>query len=643
MVMESPREPGRDAGRDEAASPPAGVGSAGTGITDLEEEFPEFQGWESIGFHRGLGREFYQIVIELITAALYIVLLAILMPILNPFPEINGYLTVTNALFLVIYRIFDMGSNFGLNRFIAEYRVKDTKRMMQYISFTFWYQSFTGLVQVTVLSIYVFELFVHSNLAYLAWILLLQMQKQYPGCLGIFKGTLEGLQHFNKVEILNLVQNVILEQASVLLLVIVFRFYGEGHVEYGILMMIILGHVIGSYVDDVVFSFVSMYFLHNILHRYLHLSVKDTFRLGWSRDVIRDVLYYGAQGSVFPILAGFVETWVMLIWVAEIDGFATWVAIIGLGMGLAGPIGQFGDFALETSIAESYSNGKKKLAEFYLAYSMRWRLFFMTMLTMVVVAIIPFFFIAIKELGAFTYYQGAELFLLPGIIYKLLRIYVDIPTSVMIGAKKISQHNVLRVIEECGKVFFTWLLVVVFRIHEAWGIVGLTLVVGYRHVVPYFGIKALGGMLYIHKKLFPVRFYLTITFAIPLVASLPSIGVAQLFYHTLFPAIKAAIGLVPTLAIGVAVLFPVILFTFFPLNALLGGFDDYQLHTFKKAINISGPSKPIFKQVYALTMIGARLAKKRGLHGRFPIPWREAHEEMRQLMAMKQATMEVGK
>ena len=609
-------------------------------ISDLEEEFPEFKGWESIGFHRGLGREFYQIMIELITAALYIVLLAYLMPILNPFPEINGYKKVADGLFLIIYRIFDMGTNFGLNRFIAEYRIKNPKRMIQYVSFTFWYQSFTGLVQITLLSYYIFQMFVQTNLAYLAWILLLQMQKQYPGCLGIFRGTLEGLQHFNKVEVIKLVQNVIFEQISVLVLVIVFRLYGEGHVDYGILMMIILGHVIGSYVDDVLFSFVSMYFLHKILKKYFGLSVRDVFKVGWSKEVIRDVLYYGAQGSVFPILAGFVETWVLLLWVAEINSFTTWVALIGTGMGLAGPIGQFGDFALQTSIAESYSNGKKKLAEFYLAYSMRWRLFFMTMLTMVLFAAMPFFIIAVRDLNAFKYYEGAELFLIPGIIYKLLRIYVDIPTSVMIGAKKISQHNILRVIEEFGKLFFTWLLVSVFRIHETWGLIGLTLIVGYRHVIPYFGIKALGGMLYVHKKLFPVRFYPVITFFIPIIASLPSIGVAQLFYHTLFPVMRDGIGLVATLAIAIAILFIIILFTFFPLNALLGGFDDYQLHTFKKAIKLSGPSKPIFNQVYKLTMIGAKYAKKIGWHGKFPIPWQAAHKEMRELMKMKRATME---
>ncbi|MHA1699992.1 MAG: hypothetical protein ACTSWN_14220 [Promethearchaeota archaeon] len=611
-------------------------------IPDLEEEFPEFKGWESIGFHRGLGREFYQIVIELFTAALYIFLLSYIVPILRPFPQIDGYKRVADGLFLVVYRIFDMGTNFGLNRFIAEYRVKNPKRMVQYISFTFWYQSFTGLVQISLLSYYVFQIFINSDFAYLTWIILLQLQKQYPGCLGIFKGTLEGMQHFNKVEVINLVQNVIFEQLSVLLLVIAFRFYGEGHVSYGIIMMIIYGHVIGSYIDDVVFSFVSIYFLDKILRKYFKLSARDLFRIGWDKEVMRDVIFYGLQGSAFPILAGFVETWVLLMWVAEINSYTTWVAIIGTGMGLAGPIGQFGDFALQTSIAESYSNGKKKLAEFYLAYSMRWRLFFMTMLTMVLLAAMPFFTIAITEIEAFEYYQGAETFLIPGIIYKLFRIYVDIPTSVMIGAKKISQHNILRVIEEIGKVFFTWLLVSVFRIHEAWGIVGLTLVVGYRHVIPYFGIKALGGMLYVHKKLFPVRFYPIITILIPLVASLPSIAFAQAFYHFAFRPVEHTIGIIPALAIAIISLVIIILFTFIPLNALLGGFDDYQLHTFKKAIAISGPSKPIFKQIYKLVILGVRFAKKASLHGRFSIPWKEAHEEMRQLMVMKQKNLNIS-
>ena len=106
-----------------------------TDIEDFDEKYPEFQGWETVGFHRGLGREFWQLIIELVTSSLYIVILSFLMPIIKPFPEIDGYQNVANGLFLIIYTAFDVGTNFGVNRFIAEYRMKDTRKMLEYISF----------------------------------------------------------------------------------------------------------------------------------------------------------------------------------------------------------------------------------------------------------------------------------------------------------------------------------------------------------------------------------------------------------------------------------------------------------------------------------------------------------------------------
>jgi hypothetical protein len=37
---------------------------------DIGKDYPEFKGWELIGFHRGLGREFWQLATEMIALAL---------------------------------------------------------------------------------------------------------------------------------------------------------------------------------------------------------------------------------------------------------------------------------------------------------------------------------------------------------------------------------------------------------------------------------------------------------------------------------------------------------------------------------------------------------------------------------------------
>lgn len=646
--MDPPGEPAPSGGNQAGSPPPGGdVGPAAgeparadpATSFDLDKEFPEFTGWESIGFHRGLGREFWQIAIELLTSSLGIIMISLLMPIENPFPEIGGYQGVAWGLFAVVYTIFDTGTNFGLNRFIAEYRVKDTRKMLQYISFTFWYQAWTGLVQISLLSWFTFQVLVTSNFAYLTWVLLLGLIRQYPGALGIFKSTLEGMQHFNKVEILNFFQGEIAHRFSVIGTIIAFRLYTEEQVSYGILMGIIFGHMVGSYVVEIVFAFISAHFLDTTLKRYYRLSIRDVFLAKYSRDVVRNILFYGLQGSALPIIGSFVGTFTLLTMVGNVNAYTTWTALVGTGMGFAGQLNQFGDFALQTSIAEAYPSGKQRLAEFYVTYSVRWRMMFMIMLAAVTLAIIPFFVVVVRELGAYQYYQGAEIFIIPGIINRFLWVIIGIPDAIMWGALHITQHTVIRIFEEFLKILFVWFFVVVLRIHETWGLFGITYLFGFQHFVPIM-IKTAMCLFYVKKRILTVRIYSMSTFIVPAIASLPVFGIAQFWYHIVFFPLKAAIGLELSIAVSIALFFMIVLFTYFPIGALLGGFDDYQLFVLKKAIALSGPSKPILKIVEKIVDRSVDVSRRLKLHGRFPIPHEDAHAEMRELMIMKRTDMQ---
>ncbi len=609
---------------------------------DLDAEYPEFKGWEAIGFHRGIGREFWQIIIELFTAALGIVIVSLLMPIFKPFPQVDGYQGIAGGVFLLVYKIFDLGTNFGLGRFVAEYRVKNVRKMMQYVSFTIWWQSFTGLIQITILSFFTFQVLVNSQFAYVIWILLLGLQMQYPGWLGTFRYLLEGLQHFDKVEVLRFFQNQVVERLTMLGFVLLFRYYGESDPSTGILMWVIYGNIIGSYIDDVALEIASGYYLNKILHRYFGLSLRDAFQTHYDHDVLKDIVKYSLQGSVLPLLGSVVDTYVFFTYVAEINAYATWTALIGTGMGFAGQLGQFGDFALETGIAESYPNGKKKLAEFYASNSIKWRFYFMIMLTFVLLAVLPYFNIVVRELGAYQYFQGAEQFMIAGIINRLLWVLVVIPDAIMWGAKHITAHNIIRVGEEFGKVFFTWLFVVVLRIQETWGTFGLVYLIGFTHFVPIM-IKTAICDIYVEKRIMHVKVYWYTTVIVPVVASLPNIAIAQFWYYTGFFPMKAAIGLVPAIAISIGIFFLIIIFTYFPLTAILGGFDDYQLFMFKKAVDLSGPSKILFRPVYRLVEKGIATSRKLKLHGRYPIPYEDALKEIRELMEIKRVSLQTNK
>lgn len=124
------------------------------------------------------------------------------------------------------------------------------------------------------------------------------------------------------------------------------------------------------------------------------------------------------------------------------------------------------------------------------------------------------------------------------------------------------------------------------------------------------------------------------TFIIPLISALPIMGIAFLWNNYVFPPLSDAISVLPAAALTIAVGFIILpLGIFLPLTGLLGGWDDFQLKTFKKAVELSGPSKFITVPFYKAVELGVRLNPK--LHNRFKIPWERAERQIKELQIMK--------
>ncbi|MBN2153918.1 MAG: hypothetical protein JW839_20845, partial [Candidatus Lokiarchaeota archaeon] len=76
-----------------------------------------------------------------------------------------------------------------------------------------------------------------------------------------------------------------------------------------------------------------------------------------------------------------------------------------------------------------------------------------------------------------------------------------------------------------------------------------------------------------------------------------------------------------------------LLFIFFIVYSLFGGWDDFSLSEFRRAMEMSGPSKPFVKLIYKLSEYFARLSP---LHNRFPIRSDESRQEAIELMLIKE-------
>jgi hypothetical protein len=124
---------------------------------------------------------------------------------------------------------------------------------------------------------------------------------------------------------------------------------------------------------------------------------------------------------------------------------------------------------------------------------------------------------------------------------------------------------------------------------------------------------------------------------IPMIAASPVFLLAWIWGNYAFWPLLAALGVIPTAAISIMMAFFVMFFVvYFPLLGLLGGFDDSMFYIFKKAVAISGPSKPML--TILLKEIGAciKVSRRLHIHGRFGIPYKEAYKEIEELMVMKQ-------
>jgi hypothetical protein len=599
---------------------------------DLEKKFPEFKGYESIGFHRQLGGELWNVVLQFVQAALIIFMISVVTPLTNPYPEISGYSGVAGGLFGTVFLLFDVPTNFGINAFVSENRIKNPEKMFEYIRFVIWWQMFSGLFQITGLSFFTFSVIVNGNYAHLAWLLLFTVQKQWPSMLGIFRGCIDGFQHFDKSNLLGFLQGTVTGQLLNIGFVLWGRWVGLTNPALGEIIAMALFGAIGGYINEVLFFFISAHFFNKIV-KPMGYSFKDAWRFKFGKDVVKRSLSYGIQASIVPMVGSFCGLTMLLWYTGQIASYPSWIALVGTGTMLTGIMGNFGGYNLSAGLAESYPNGMKKLSEFYISYSMRWRLYFLSVFSVSLFAVYPFFDAVIRRIPGLEYWVPALVFFIPGIFRKFCDPMIWLADQVVLGTFHIKPWVISRVLEEAFKVLTVWLYLFVFHIQDT-GISGIIFLILFEHWLPWT-VKSIGLLIYAQYKICRIKIYWASSLIIPIIASLPIFPLTWA-WTPIFWMMMDSVGVYVTATVSILMAFLVMFFVFFfPLTALLGGFDDYSLFMFKKAVSLSGPSKPLLRFIEKEIVACIKVAKRLKLHGRWPIPYQEAHKEMEQLTIMK--------
>ena len=153
-------------------------------------------------------------------------------------------------------------------------------------------------------------------------------------------------------------------------------------------------------------------------------------------------------------------------------------------------------------------------------------------------------------------------------------------------------------------------------------------------MIPPTIIKAIINYGSAHKNIVKIKIPLWQTFGAPVISSAILISLGAIFYNFIYiPGFKS-IGFYATFGITIVFFLLCLLLVYFPLTALLGGWDNENLEAFHKAATLSGPSKFI---VWPLYRIVESICKHSPLHNKFRMPSEEAFKEAAELLELKKS------
>ncbi|GAB4317432.1 MAG: hypothetical protein Kow0069_20190 [Promethearchaeota archaeon] len=619
----------------EPPKPESGAtGGAETGAVIGQESgegefYRKYRGsYDLVSYARPLGGWFYQFFFAILGAALLAVTTGLILAYVYPFPESKGYNEVADRIFLVLSFVFNVPTAFAIERFIGEWRVKDPRKMVEFVRFYIWYQMLTGIGLVTVMSLYTFRMLQTTNTAFATWMILVVASREYPAMTGIFLANIKGLQQFHYESVINFINDTIIRPGFELGCVLAGKAWGATHPAYGELMGIAIGYAVGTYVDDFFSMALAAAYFRKAL-RPMGFTLTDclTPRVSW--DVIKTSLSFGFKVSIPGIFGSFVGFTTYFWWYELVPAFLTFSQLNKLADDVANLTKRAEGINIKASISEAYNNGKRALTQYYIAQSWKFYGFFTWGISAVVIGFLPALVTNVLFAFGAENYLLAVPFILPNILHTLWEMPNGTADHVILGANRPLFKSLLDVASTFMGFFFTWLWLVALQLPQRFGTVAVIWLLPMGGF-PVTVFLVLAKWWYVHKKIVPVRLPTWQAFVAPAAPFAIVLGLGAAWSFLVAPALVAAVGhLVTGLATVMFAFVGALMFTFIPLYTFFGGWDEYGLRVFKDAVDLSGPAKVFFKPIYKLS---AWLANVSPLHDRHPIPWRGAAADAEELM-----------
>ncbi len=597
----------------------------------LLEDYVPATGFDKIGYARPLGGFFYEFFFALIGGVLVLITFSQILRVLYPYPDAKGYTTVGNVLFSFIFFALNIPTGFSIERFIAEWRVKNPDKMVQYMRFYIWYQMISGLFLVSGTSIFVLYILETGTFVYTKWLMLIYIAREYPAMFDVFQAGLKGLQQFQYETRVRFFGQILLEPGFEIGFVLWGRFVLGADPAIGEIMGIAIGYAIGTYVDDIFKMFLSMHYFKRTLNQ-MGYTIKDVFIPKVDKDVWLTSLKFGL--ALAP--PGLISTSLGLItfywWYNSVPAYATLIVLNETADKLANLIKRGGGVYLKPTVSESLNNGKKELTHYYIGMTFK-----MTFISMIGVGLLIYSFMPIlldvmfKEVGIESWLLAIS-FITPNIIATTVEQPIATSNDVILGGNKPLFHSFMNIARLVLLVIFDYIFLFVLKIPQNMGLGFLIWYIPIR-ALPIDILILIGNWAYISKTLVKIRWkeFAWQTWVAPFPAGIGMFILAQIYFLFIYGPLKSATGIYVSSGITIVIAFLLLLWVFFPLYTFFGGWDKHNIEIFHEAVEISGPSKFLFKPIdYA-----NRLLVKSPLHSRFPIPYEKANEEAIELMKIR--------
>ncbi len=554
--------------------------------------------WDTTGFHRPLGGFFYNYIFLLVLLIPGLLVIGVIIPAIMPWPAGLGYNLVVTQLLNVFFIFADFGLVEAISRFVGENSTSNPKKAIQYVSFFIWFQMITGLIQITVVSIYVMTWLPYTNLSYASWFFLVYIMIQWPGMTLVFKYALGGFQQFNRQTLVDIFQNIAVQTVTQIGCIILGRWWGVQNPHIGELMGAVMGFIFGSYLDDILAFFLGGYFFKKVINQF-GFKFKEIFFLDYDKSLLKEVLNFGIR--VLPSRMGFYATnfLITLMITNWLYNYSTLAGLFSIAFAITRLLEV--SFSIGPPISEAYNNGKKRLAIYTIQLQLVWWGFIV--IGMLVIPILIFIPSLLPLIGGEYGEAAFMVFLL--FFSAIFTFPSDFTGEIARNANMPGTSTILETIKQVIRVI-AYLIAL-----APWGVATwfgreYVVIAWLLADVPGIIIKMIIGWIVVNKKIVKIKFPIIQTVVIPIIATIPLYIFSFIMISIMNGLAKVSMTFVYILAIllllGYLFFFPA-LFTF-PTIGFLGGFDKRSLEHFENAVKISGPSHFIANLMYRSSKFG---------------------------------------